>query len=795
MTHFRLIVPLVCLLALIACGSPEQRAAQHLEAAETFLEQGDLVKAKLEARNAVQIRPKDPEVRWALARIAEREGDVRAAVGQLLIIVDEAPEDLEAHVKLGTYFIFGGAVDRARDYADVALDLGPESAEAHLLDARVRFVEEDKSGARAAVGRALDYDPGLVDAVILEAGLLGDSGDIDGALGVIDAALLHAKLEDSEPLRSFRLQLLQSPGYEHRIESELKSLVNDFPDTDEYRFRLARYYGSLNRTDEAEAIIREMIQASPDEPNPKLELIALLTAQRGRDAAENELRSMLDDDPENLQLRATLGGLYEQFEQRDEAYAAYRTLAEIAPLSKEGIYARNRMIVIDIQRDEIDTAMALTEALLDDSPDNPDALMVRGAYNFSNRAFSDAIADARLVLRKEENSERALRLLARSHAMNGDEVLAIDAYRQLLALNPADRQASAELADLLALEGDVGAAEDVLRDRLEFAPDDEAAISGLIQALLVQRNVGAAESEARRLVEMNPDSAMAQYQLGRVLQAKNSVDDAVDAYKQALLQNPDSIQALRGLAKLLVDNDRAAEAVAYLREHVDANPDQLEARNLLGSLYGLLGDNDAARAEFDAVVRARPETTGAYLGLASLEPPNSAAQIAVFQRGHEANPNDMRLLLLLANALEKSGRTDEAIALYERQYERNPDDIVVTNNLAALLLDRRDDADSYRRALELVDAFESSNEPVMLDTLGWAYYRNGNYPMAVRHLERAVAAESQDAMMRYHLGMAYARSDDPVGAKRELSKALELGGDDFPATEKARATLEEIDLG
>ena len=43
-------------------------------------------------------------------------------------------------------------------------------------------------------------------------------------------------------------------------------------------------------------------------------------------------------------------------------------------------------------------------------------------------------------------------------------------------------------------------------------------------------------------------------------------------------------------------------------------------------------------------------------------------------------------------------------------------------------------------ALELARRFERSDEPTEMDTLGWAYYRNGDYPAAIRLLERVVAS-------------------------------------------------------
>ena len=52
------------------------------------------------------------------------------------------------------------------------------------------------------------------------------------------------------------------------------------------------------------------------------------------------------------------------------------------------------------------------------------------------------------------------------------------------------------------------------------------------------------------------------------------------------------------------------------------------------------------------------------------------------------------------------------------------------------------------------------------DTLGWAYYHNGMYDAAIRHLENAVAKEST-GLRKYHLGMAYLKQGDRERARRQ----------------------------
>lgn len=60
------------LLALNACGSKEEREAEYYQRAEKLFAQGDYLKAKVEIKNALQINPKNVDVRYLLAQIEEK---------------------------------------------------------------------------------------------------------------------------------------------------------------------------------------------------------------------------------------------------------------------------------------------------------------------------------------------------------------------------------------------------------------------------------------------------------------------------------------------------------------------------------------------------------------------------------------------------------------------------------------------------------------------------------------------------------------------------------------------------
>jgi len=144
-----------------------------------------------------------------------------------------------------------------------------------------------------------------------------------------------------------------------------------------------------------------------------------------------------------------------------------------------------------------------------------------------------------------------------------------------------------------------------------------------------------------------------------------------------------------------------------------------------------------------------------------------------------------------AQILEQQKRYDEAISTYEQLLEKAPDNILATNNLAALLADHRQDEQSLKKAKELAGKLAGANQPALLDTVGWVDYRLGDYGEAVKVLSGVVEKAPEVPVFNYHLGMAYLKQGNKQEAKNYLSKAV---GENYNYTgiDEARKALAEL---
>ena len=777
-------------LLLGACESPDERAAGYLESAEQQFESGDSVKAEIDVKNALQIQPKNAKARFLLARINESRREFQDMAANLRSAVEADPEFAEARIKLGSLYAMAGALELAEEQAGKLTSADRERVDAKILLAQIAAAKGDLELASQKLEEALEQDPANMQALGLLVSISAGS-DLTGALALLDQGIADA--EDDKPLRLLRIQILQRVGnFQDEVVAEYRGLMEDYPDEVGFGYRLAQFLASEGRIDEVEPVLRQIIDNDPSNVEARLALTQFVANSEGPEQAEQLLLQFVEELPDSYTLRLTLARLYQQTGRVDEAYEQYETVADAAGNEDEGLTATSRMAGIKLAQGDVDAGEELLEQVLSVDSLNLDALLLRGALNIDRKKYGEAVADLRNLLRSEPESVQAQLLIAKAHSQAGDIVLAEDAYRRVLSIDPGNVTATLELARTLVAREKVKAAEEILAEQLVDYPDEVRFSRALIGLLLSQDDSKAALQEANRVAKLPGREAIGYFLVGGVHQASGDNEKAIDAFNESLQLSPTAREPLRGLVASMVKLDRSDEAIAYLKKVQKENPDNLYAKTLLGQVLAGTGNQGEAQEIFESALAADESWLPAYTALAGLQSGDISSQIDTYKRGLAAVPESQELVLLLGTAYERSGQIEEAILSYESALEANPESQAVANNLAALLADHRTDSKSLERALELSSQFADSDNPAFLDTLGWVHYRLGNYDEAIPLMEKAVDAAGKVAVLRYHLGMGYIAVDKPALAKEQLELALAKEDVNFTGNDDARAALAEL---
>jgi tetratricopeptide (TPR) repeat protein len=146
--------------------------------------------------------------------------------------------------------------------------------------------------------------------------------------------------------------------------------------------------------------------------------------------------------------------------------------------------------------------------------------------------------------------------------------------------------------------------------------------------------------------------------------------------------------------------------------------------------------------------------------------------------------------MILGLIYGQQNQLDLAEQHYRKALEINPDFAPAANNLAYILAEKNK---NLNEALELARKAKEilPEDPGIMDTLGWVYFRKGLYESAIVEFAESLEKLPENVMVRYHLGMAYYKKGDRALAKKELEKALSLN-EKFDGAEEAKQILSEL---
>lgn len=307
---------------------------------------------------------------------------------------------------------------------------------------------------------------------------------------------------------------------------------------------------------------------------------------------------------------------------------------------------------------------------------------------------------------------------------------------------------------------------------LEDSPDDARLILLLAQSEIRLGNISAAQNQTDQLLENHtggddlrlalaqlyleegyPEPArqlllpfigqpqipdLAYYLLGEISLAEQEIDNALLYYRQ-VSEGDEFIAARARAAQMLINNERLMDARAFLRIERMRYDDYY---NSLLMLEIQLLDENSQSSEADKLL----------------------------DRELNRTPDDSTLLYQRAMRAWEAGNLQQMEDDLKRLLANDPDNATALNALGYTLADenivgRLDEAQRLiERAYEL-----DGNNPAVLDSLGWVYYRQGKPERAVQWLQRAF-----DIMPDQEIAAHLAEVLHILGRDREARELLDV---------------------
>ncbi len=233
------------------------------------------------------------------------------------------------------------------------------------------------------------------------------------------------------------------------------------------------------------------------------------------------------------------------------------------------------------------------------------------------------------------------------------------------------------------------------------ARGESTRLVSLAGGLLARRETERASAIATRAILADPTDAEAHNVLGNTLAALGDEERAEEAWRRARACDPSLFKPLNNLASLVSKRGDKEEAIELFQRALALKPDAFRAHANLGATLVSVGMFDAASAhlrrslEIEASPFALVKLAEVHLARDEVGPALGALEAAtrLGPLGHEGD-------LVLAEALEKSGRGDESVRVLERSAERSRSRVHETEAILVALLDRG----AYEAAARVTEA-------------------------------------------------------------------------------------------
>lgn len=362
---------------------------------------------------------------------------------------------------------------------------------------------------------------------------------------------------------------------------------------------------------------------------------------------------------------------------------------------------------------------------------------------------------AGLILDLAGNKREAGKRLERTYKLDSNALRAVDAYGRWVSRNGSKDEALKIFRDF----------DKVLpRHPLILEAINDIKAGDKLAALVESPQAGAAE---------------VLYGLGASLGRQGGEDLGLVYLQLALYLQPKHALALLSLADLYENLKKPELAIKVYERVPQDSPLRRNAEIQLGINYDSIERTEEAKKHLGKLIAAHPGDTEAIMALGNIlrgrkQFPECAT---AYSEGIAtiAQPEKSNWLIFYFRGIcyERAKEWAKAEADLQKALELFPEQPHVLNYLGYSWIDQGQKLEEgmkmIRRAVE-----QRPDDGYIVDSLGWAYFRVGEFDDAVKHLERAVELKPEDPTINDHLGDAYWKVGRTLEARFQWSHARDL---------------------
>lgn len=296
------------------------------------------------------------------------------------------------------------------------------------------------------------------------------------------------------------------------------------------------------------------------------------------------------------------------------------------------------------------------------------------------------------------------------------------------------------------------------------------------------------EEDLKRALTLIPRTAHYYYVMGQAFRFLGSMDTSlflsIASYEKASSLDPRNAKLQNSLLGIYMGlhedyQTRNKPEPFWLEEAVykkilELSPNNPHALNNLGYLYAEYGVNTQMAQELcQRAVDMDPANPGFRdsLGWAAFKNRDFKKAEEELKKSLSMKMNVYDTHYHLATVYYATGELDKAAEHYQEAIKIRPDSAEALNNLAYLYTEQNS---NIKQAIEMAETAVQleKNNASYIDTLGWAYYRDGDLDKALVYLLKANQIVSGQGEVLLHIGRVYLDKNDFYSAIAYLKEAF-----------------------
>lgn len=457
--------------------------------------------------------------------------------------------------------------------------------------------------------------------------------------------------------------------------------------------------------------------------------------------ALSETQVVVEQEPNNLDARLLLGGLYSTLKLYEPARLQYDTILKMDPKNQSALHYKGALLLDQGKFAEAKVYFEnLAQGGVFENPHTAYFYLARiDQLDEGDAALRKSLVPLKKALATKGDFIEAALLLAKTYERLGQNELAVKTYRDYIATNGSNGQMLEEMGGILLKMGRTQEALNAFLELEQIEPKNQNASLRVAFILVEQGEYQGAVERLERVVAGTPDADKIRFYLGAVYE-----------------EIKDFAKAREHFSKIPPESSYYAESILHR-----------------SFLYKLEGNVPAALEVLKAAMPFVQEARIALLYASYLEEQKRIDEaISHLEKHLSTYPDVPDFFYFLGSLWEQKGDPTKSISYLEKVLTLEPKHVQALNHLAYSLAEQGKDLDRAERYARLANELQPSDGYIM-DTLGWVLFKQGRYHDSIIYLEQAHQKASHEAIIAEHLGDAYFKTQLPEKAIEMYGKAYE----------------------